>query len=239
MRSWGFGAVVLAALFLSSCATPGAPGATPPEPSATVEPAPSGSPEPSVEPTPDPEPTRPPLAELVVSTEGLGTLQIGDTLVDDPVAGMAVFDPEFCGPEVLGSRGDPGRWIAHPDYTAATRYGGPLAFGLAVGEDDVLHRIDIFAPVLGTAEGIGIGSTEAELLSAYPDAVSTDFFATRVYVVPGSLGDLQLEVAIAPGDEYSDWAPEELDTVRIVRVVVAGQEPYTVAFSDNIAPGCL
>lgn len=237
MRTWGLGAALVAALLVSSCATLSDPETSPPEPSATVEPAPSSSPEPSAEPTPEPEPTRPPLAELVVSTEGLGPLGIGDTLVEDPVAGMVVFDPEFCGPEVLGPGDEAGRWTAHPDYVADTPYGGPLAFGPAAGEDDVVGRIDILAPALRTAEGIGIGSTEAELVSAYPDAVATDFYATRLYAVPGSRGDLHLEVAIE--DEFAPWAPEDVGSVRFLRIVLAGQEPYSVAFTDNVVPGCL
>ena len=66
-------------------------------------------------PTPTPEPTKPALSELVLTTEGLGDLVVGEPAPDtDPELALVEWDPVNCVVEGSGlSEGDPGAgsWV--------------------------------------------------------------------------------------------------------------------------------
>src|SRR3954453_9278841 len=83
-------------------------------------------------------------------------------------------------PEVATPRG------SRPPFEPVAEANGPLT------------SVDIWTDEIRTAEGIGLGSTEEEVLAAYPGIVDEGADPDmKVYVVPGSLGELVLEVTTA------------------------------------------
>ncbi len=135
-------------------------------PAVTGTPSPTSTP--SQTPTPDPHPA---LAELVVSTSGLGPLTVGIAPELNPGAAMIAFDPKACVDSLIGDTGgDPGRWFAAgygPD-TVAHGGSGP-AFLVGVDEVRGVAWIDILGTSPRTVDGLGVGSLLDELRAAHPD----------------------------------------------------------------------
>ena len=196
-------------------------------PDGVSSPAPAPSPTASTTPTAEAA-AKPPLDQLVATPDGLGSLTIG---AHPPVTGdadLAVLDPGCTesGPE--------GGWAAtYPDVQTAR---GPVPpFQIFVNETGIA-RIDIAAPQIRTATGIGVGSTRDELLAAYPDGfdeIVVKGTIETVYGLLGAQGWLMFEVADAPDDPlYPDGE------VFALRIASAELGVFGTAKTDNIIPLC-
>jgi hypothetical protein len=211
-------------LTLAACdpATPVPPGPDPAE--TTVAPTPTAA----------PAPTAPPaLNELALSSEGMGTLRFGEAPDAAPATRMIAEDPAACSEFAPAGTPEATRW------RPVALYGAPdtLLFGVSV-TDGALDRIDVFGPEIPTDAGVKIGDPAASVTAAYPAAALVESAFTDVYVVTGTLGTLQLEVARArAGAGY--WQPAQLDHVVYLHATIAGVGAFSVAASENIAGGCL
>ncbi len=218
------------ALTLSACV----PGGVTPGPTG------SSSSTPTEEATPTPTPaTAPARADLALSPEGMGTLVFGVAPSTDPATQMLVLDPEFCTDANAGlgtgfAAGSPEAtlWVPIPAYRDGL-YGD---FGVGV-EGGVLDRIDLLGGTIPTTAGIRIGDSRADVVAAYPGATTVAEYLTDIYVITGTAGSLQVEVARQPTD-MAYWDGSEVDTVRFIHAVRTGHPPFTVAASENIAGLC-
>lgn len=199
-------------LALSACvAAPPAPVDT----NADAAPAESATPTP----TPTPTPAGPPaLADLVLSPDGLGTLRVGDPI--DPL--LATYDEQGCLTPEREARGwdpnDPAlaAWI--PNYAMITIENGGHAYEYYPFEphhndDGTLKWLTVRSPDIRTDRGIHLGSSEAEVAAAYPDAERYDEGGGRVYGLSGGSSRLVIEVVTE-----SMGRPDELGQVWSMRI---------------------
>ncbi len=219
------------AVTLSACFPGGTPGPTGSSSSTPTEEA-------TPTPTPTPE-TAPARADLALSPEGMGTLVFGVAPSTAPATAMLVLDPEFCTDANTGygigiGPGAPeaALWVPIPAY----RDGRDSDFGVWV-DAGVLSRIDLYDDTIPTTEGVRIGDSRADVVAAYPGATMVADYLTDIYVVTGTAGSLQIEVAHQPSD-MAYWDGSEVDTVRYIHGVMTGFAPFTVAASENIAGIC-
>ncbi len=143
--------IVVTSIALTGCATPAPPAAQTPAPTVTV----------TVEPTPEPEPE-------VLADYGFTYFRGGQLSAPD----FATFSTQF---------GSPVTGIAECPWYAQVETHGADAFTFAFTDPEGIDPGILFfytqdfsagAPGLPrNAEGIGVGSTEAEVLAAYPGAV--------------------------------------------------------------------
>jgi hypothetical protein len=218
---------VLTAGTLAGCG--GTPEAAP-SPSPTIE---------SPTPTPTPDPTRPALADLRLTTEGLGTLKIGGPLpdTDDPATSMVAWDPDVCVNEDVGiGPDDPlaGGFATDPSYLTGSDF-DPFFIGFV---DGVLIRVDVRSPTIATDGGLRVGDPTSAITAAHPDAVHVldRGGISQVFQVTGTNGILLIEASVDSGDGY--WAAGEADKVITMIVRPAGTEPFGISGSDNVVFGC-
>lgn len=210
-----FGIAAAAALALAGCSSSSPTPATSlapstlasPSPSASATPAPSASPSPSV-------------VAVACEDEGivpgrLGCLDTNDMVTAVP-AGLLSFAPDFCSPGV-------GRWrfVASPDLV-----------GIDGDDTTIVGRIDVYDPSFTTPEGIHVGSSEADVLAAYPATPpTTSFSGTKLVVQSNAEGSYVIELA----DEWGS-APW---TVANIRIYAAGIDAnYPVYGTEDLAGVC-
>lgn len=147
---------LVAILALGACAEkPPTIGGATPSSTATA----SASAAPSATPTAPPSPTVPPaLSELVISPDGLGSVQIGQSFEDTSAASPLRWVQPFCAYE---GAADVGGWKANyadtPFWVAfdEQKPGTPITY-IAISSDE-----------LKTAEGFGSGSSTKAVLAEY------------------------------------------------------------------------
>lgn len=221
----------VAAFALTAC-TPEAP-APAPSASPTAEPSPSAS-------SPADSGSRPPITDLVLTTEGLGTGDVTDLVfgappsTTSPSTDLAILDPDACADTGLP---DPALWLAN--YPESDEGFGPQRpFSIAV-TDGLLTRVDINSENIITDEGLALGSSLDAVLGTYPggpDEVYNHADVSDVYIFLGEKGKLMFEVAVDRIPGY--WAAEQLDTVVFLSAVSIDTPAYGVAASDNIVGVC-
>jgi hypothetical protein len=170
------------------------------------------APSPVVEsPTPTPTPTpEPALPALLVNPDGVGYLTIGAPVPTDVAEPIVAWDGKACVAE--NSSGDAefdGAWYPAPGYGEFGTNGWVI---FTEGKSGNVSGIWVFDHSMSTANGIHPGSTEKELLAAYPDLeVTTDSGFSRMYELRGTSGHLVFEV---PYDKKQwSYTPESLKTV--------------------------
>lgn len=144
--------VVAGSLLLSGCAGE--------KPAEIAEPAPIVTESPSPTPTPTPEPTKPALDELVLTTEGLGYLVIGQPVPSiDASLAIVEYDPAYC-------ESQPGAWRPTYPTTADQREMFNVQTDAEI-ESGSVSTIAVYQNGVVTAQGIHVGSTSDEVLAAY------------------------------------------------------------------------
>lgn len=211
---------------LAGC-TPVAPVAEP-----TVKPTINSSATASPTPTASAAPTKPELADLVLSTAGLGPLLMGAVPpVTDPALDILVLGEVTCDPSAAPI---PDVWIAnYPDITMSD---GKMTspFQVAVKEGGLVARIDVRGSGIHTDRGIQIGSTTDDVLAAYPDASEiVDFTRALVYAMRGSTGTLLIEI-----DTSDDGDGRPYGTVVSMRVGAPDVPVYAVSNTGNVISPC-
>ena len=220
-------ALVLAlgvAASLAACAPEkeeAAPSATP-----TVEPTETAAP---------PTAQRPRLAELVLTTEGLGDLQFGAAPpTEDPATALASYDDDAC---VGTGTTYPGLWTAnYPDIDEGDGPRAPFAIQVT---DDLITRIDVNTSGIITEDGLGIGSSLDAVLGTYPggpDEVINSSDVSEVYVFTGTAGKLLFEVA--KGDMAGYWEDDVVGTVVYLSAVSIDTAAFAKAGTDNTIGVC-
>ncbi len=212
-----FALLALAAVTLAGC-TPGGTGPSPsPSPSATSAASASAAPA-SATPSPSPSPSVP---TVDCSDDGIVPGRLGCLDTNLPVAGnpgetAVTWDADHCSP------GD-GRFV----FTAA-----PNQVGLGGEGGGEIGRIDVYDPTLTTAEGIHVGSSKAEVVSAYPSTpVVTAFSGTELVVRDGPEGFITIELANGWGSD--PW------TVANIRIYAADQDPNVPVYgTEDFAGAC-
>jgi len=197
---------VVLAVSLAGCASE-----APPE---VAEPAPIETP--VVTPTPTSEPTKPALSDLVLTPDGLDYLVTGEPVpeVESDLA-IVSLEPDYC----AASSG------AEGDFWVSTYPGGEESSFYITVDDGDLYRIFITSPEILTEEGIGIGSTEADVVAAYPTAkLVTRNPSVNMYVVKGDSGQLTIEVPV--GDEFGADAK---GTVTFMTSMTLMSDAWTVS----------
>ena len=212
----------VAALALTGCEPTGGE----PTPSETVS-------TPTATPTPTADAAKPELDELLLTTEGLGELEFGETPpTDNPAVNLVTFDSHACDAE-----GGPGLWLStYPDIDEGIGPQAPFAVQVV---DDAITRIDINSTEIFTDRGLHIGSSLDEVLGVYsggPDQVVNHADVSDVYVIMGTKGQLQFEVAVDRVPDY--WDPAVINTVVFLSAIDIFTEPYGVAATDNVIGVC-
>ena len=212
----------VAALGLTGCEPTGGE----PTPSETVS-------TPTATPTPTADAAKPELDELLLTTEGLGELEFGETPpTDNPAVNLVTFDSHACDAE-----GGPGLWLStYPDIDEGIGPQAPFAVQVV---DDAITRIDINSTEIFTDRGLHIGSSLDEVLGVYsggPDQVVNHADVSDVYVIMGTKGQLQFEVAVDRVPDY--WDPAVINTVVFLSAIDIFTEPYGVAATDNVIGVC-
>lgn len=210
-------AALLSAAAVSGCTTTGS----------TASPTPSDSAVTSASASASATPAAPSATSSAIptpadcSTEGVVPGRLGCLDTNLPVAGnpgeSAVrWDEDFCSP------GD-GRYV----YTAS-----PERVSLDGTDGGEIGRIDVYDPSLTTAEGIHVGSPQADVEAAYPGIpVVTSFSETRLVVVPGPEGFVTIELA-------NGWGADPW-TVANIRIYAADQDPEVPVYgTEDFAGAC-
>lgn len=165
-----FFSVALCAVVLVGCAP--TPETVTPSPAAE-EPSPPSTATPTVDPL-----VKPQLDELVISPEGLGPVRIGEAYVpSDPATDVLAWDDTFCGfaeDEAYGpdyADNDYGNWVNTYGRQQLLTFLAEVQYGATA--DSPVTKITTFSPDIRTENGLGIGSTRAELEAAYGAALIT------------------------------------------------------------------
>jgi hypothetical protein len=224
-RLLGAAPLLAVVMVLTACGPGGAPSGTP-----------SGSPtaKPTVSATPTPTPTvRPTLGELALGPDGFAELPLGEPASSDPALSLVSFDPAGCS----GS----GLWSAHPSYVSTDPdvYGVGTAFSVTDASGDgptgTITRIDLNARDIPTTAGIRFGDGRAAVEAAYPGVTVVDADLTDIYVVPGTTGQLLIEVASDPS-YWAGFRPDE--TVVYIHASISDWGVFSVAASENLLGVC-
>jgi len=180
-----------------------------------------------------PDPSKPLLEELILSTEGLGELKIGlQPPTDNPAVNLVAFNASACEAEGL-----PGIWQS--TYPNIDEGFGPQAPFAITTTGEVVDRIDVNSSEIYTDTGIHVGSSLDEVLGVYsggPDQVVNHADVSDVYVIKGTNGQLQFEVAVDRIPDY--WDASAIDTVVFLSAISINAEPFGVAATDNAIGVC-
>jgi hypothetical protein len=227
--------VLVAGLALTSCSSVALEASGAPVESEAMVPAPTPT-----------QATRPAVADLHLTSDGLGTLRMGGPLpdTDDPATAMVAWDPERCVNADYGIGADDplaGGWAPHAAYDLDQDQdqdqGLRSAFQVQ-GEAGTLVRLDVYHPGIQTEGGVQVGDPEAAVLAAHPDAeVVVETPMSRLYQVHGTRGDLNIEVKVEGAGFEGYWAGSE-GTVLVLRLTPTGSDPTPVAGGDNVIFGC-
>lgn len=234
-----------AVLLLGACSgdsDEATPGTASPSPTSTPEPAPepagespASTSEPTLAPTVDPHPA---LADLVISTSGLGPLTVGSLApAENPGAAMIERDEDFCA-EIAEEGAEAARWVAS-GYEDDTGYASdPVTPFFVDASDAGVRRIDVMGAAPRTPTGLGIGSAVSELQAAHPELAGPfEGPVSRVWWIQDEAGTIAFETQGEAGGLRPAGTAE---SVILIRVLAPGVPPdFAAANTDDVAGGCL
>jgi hypothetical protein len=126
----------------------------------------------------------------------------------------------------------------YPDWESLDVETPTFGFNLDTSsQTSAISGIQVFSPSVSTMGGVHLGSTVAELKSAYPTFTKVvSGYSTDLYFLSGSHGQLVFEVANAkiPGD----WTAAQVGTVVFLSVWRLDAQPQSFANSDVSMGGC-
>lgn len=242
------GAALAVVLLMAGCASAPEPEPSPstsPSTNLPTSPPTSTSPSSSSSATPSPAtggPTPPPLSSLTLTTEGLGTLVVGSPVPDqDSSASIVTWDADYCGSLPTPDGNYAGAFIPLYPKVDSSSLGEREVFVVVTTEGNDLSPVSsirVLTPEVLTAENIGVGSSRAELLEAYPrfDRVTKDHLSDT-YSIEGENGQLVFEVAkdtVDPVENY--WDEDIVDTVIWITALPAGTPLHALAGGDGGGP---
>lgn len=165
-------------------------------------PSPSGTPTASATLTPSP------LDDVVLSSEGLGPIEIGEPM-SATASDLVEWDPDYCG----------GGWV--PVVKATADVGWDFFPISGESKSDPVTLIQVYSPRFTTVDGISAGSTVEELLDAGFEVSGEPSGGTGIqpYTLSGDRGELVAYVAAGNNEEAI------LGTVVGFDVIVDGGTP--------------
>lgn len=197
---------------------------------------------PSASATSTPTPTKPALSDLVLTADGLGDIAINAPV--PPTTLLASLNPTACVSSETGvAAGDPdaGAWLAN--YPRATTEAGTQdVFVLETHNGVPANPVDViwvWAPGIHTDAGIQVGSTLSDVQAAYPHPTSLQHGAVSdVYVVTGTVGKLDIEVARSDSSDAGYWTADQAGKVLWMGALGPGMPPGPIAASDGGPSSC-
>ena len=183
-------------------------------------------------PTATPAPTAATLniSSLTLTPAGVGAVSVGAPI---PTNDLVKYGPNLCAP-------GPG-WITLSPKSTDNSSGQPLdPFDVLTDDHSqtkAVTTVFVWSKQIATPEGIRVGSSQAEVVAAYPSAKQFSSYATRVYAVRGTTGTLVIEVASHNDFAKGEWPASELGTVVWMFTIEAGAKPKSIA-GDNAAGPC-
>jgi len=209
------GVAIVVAVVLGGCA------ATPPHPSSQPH---SSAPSASASPI---AATRPALADVVVTTHGIGDIRLGQPVpADEPAIAIVRWDATACVSEGGLTEGEPyaGLWVAN--YPPVDAHDAN-AFALVTSDGTHDAPVDYVAvrnaSAVHTKPGITVGSSLDALKAAYPSGFAQSAHGQSgadVYVVGDASGVIAFDVSAPYPDSPSGWATSDLDKVIGMNIYV-------------------
>jgi hypothetical protein len=180
---------------------------------------------PTIEPSPSQAPEAP-ANPLLVTADGVGYLTIGEPVPTDAAEPIVTWDAKGCDWNNGG-----GLWTPADGYGKRDDY--QISWQIyTVGKNDPVTELFVKDPSMTTATGIHPGSTEDELLAAYPE-FSRDTLSgvSHTYVLAGTHGQLIFEVPV----DVDTWGtdPAVVGTVLWMRVGELGGYSGPTGYSDQ------
>jgi len=127
----------------------------------------------------------------VIGPDGLAGLRFGDDVTSHPE--LLTWSPARCRADTPDGAYVSGVWIPSDERFLAGEFIPEAYFGL-VAPDGRLDAVKLLDTTVSTAEGIRIGSSRDDVVEAYPDAIRYDADTSSVFVIEGSVGQLNIEV---------------------------------------------
>lgn len=157
---------------------------------------------------PEPVASKPPVDQLVLTTEGMATLVLGSSpSFSDPDSDL------ISRTEIQPCEGGPSRFSWLPNYPDVDPEEPP--FVVAV-DNDRLEAVMTSDSRIVTDKGIRVGATRQQLMDAYPSGfdITTAGVESDVFVIVGEKGSLVYELAL----DTAGWG-ELGDTVIFMSAV--------------------
>lgn len=171
--------------------------------------------------------TQPALADLVLTTHGIGDIRLGQPVpADDPATAIVKWDPRACVTEGGLTEGEPYAGLWEDNYPLAASDGAG-AFILLTSDgtrDAPVSYIGVrAASAVHTKPGIRVGSSLDSLKAAYPAGFAQSAHGQNgadVYAVGDASGMIAFDVSAPYPDDPSGWPAGDLDKVIEMNVFV-------------------
>jgi hypothetical protein len=175
-------------------------------------------------------PAPPPLSQLEVGPNGIQNLKIGAPVPAS--TGLVSYGEHTCPKS--------GGWIVHYSQDSETSSGQALdPFDIVTdgaSRSGKIAREFVWSKQIRTAEGITVGSSMADVASAYPSANRSTSYSTVLYAVAGTSGTLVIEVASHNANAAGEWPAATLGTVVWMQVTTRGARVESIANNNDAGP---